>query len=48
MKNKIVSINKNNLLVGMVTFHNVYNYGGMLQAYALQTYIKSLGYNVKL
>lgn len=30
----------------IVTFHRSYNYGAVLQAYALQEYIKSLGYSV--
>lgn len=34
--------------IGIITFHCSYNYGSMLQAYALQTYVKSLGYDVKI
>lgn len=30
--------------VGIINFHKTYNYGGMLQAYALQQKIKSLGF----
>ena len=32
--------------VGIITFHCSYNYGSVLQAYALQEYISSLGFNV--
>lgn len=31
-----------------ITCHNVYNYGATLQAYALQTYLESLGHNVEI
>ncbi len=34
--------------VGIITFHRSYNYGSALQAYALQTYIEALGFNVKI
>lgn len=34
--------------VGIITFHCSYNYGSALQAYALQTYVESLGYTVKI
>ena len=34
--------------VGIITFHCSYNYGSALQAYALQTYVESLGYNVRI
>ena len=34
--------------VGIITFHCSYNYGSALQAYALQTFIESLGFNVKI
>lgn len=33
--------------VGLITYYGE-NYGGMLQAYALQKYVKTLGYNCKL
>lgn len=33
--------------IGMLTFYSEYNYGAMLQAYALQTKIKELGYNAE-
>ena len=32
--------------VGILTFHHTYNYGASLQAFALQTYIESLGHEV--
>lgn len=31
-----------------ITCHNVYNYGATLQAYALQTYLESLGHKVEI
>lgn len=31
-----------------ITCHNVYNYGATLQAYALQTYLESLGHQVEI
>lgn len=31
-----------------ITCHDVYNYGASLQAYALQTYLRSLGHKVKI
>ena len=31
-----------------ITCHDVYNYGASLQAYALQSYLKSLGHDVKI
>lgn len=33
--------------IGMLTFYSEYNYGAMLQAYALQTKIKELGYSAE-
>jgi polysaccharide pyruvyl transferase WcaK-like protein len=32
---------------GILTYHRSHNYGAVLQAYALKTYISSLGYNVE-
>lgn len=32
--------------IGILTFHCAHNYGAVLQAYALQEYIQSLGHNV--
>lgn len=34
--------------VGILTFHNAHNYGAVLQAYALQTKLKELGYDVSI
>ena len=34
--------------IGIITFHCSYNYGSVLQAYALQKYLIKQGYNVKI
>lgn len=34
--------------IGVLTFHASHNYGSMLQAYALQTYLTRLGHEVKI
>jgi hypothetical protein len=34
--------------IGILTFHFGYNYGGVLQAYALQKYLQSLNYKVEI
>ena len=34
--------------VGLITYHSAYNFGSVLQAYATQEIIKSLGYNVEI
>ncbi|MBO5613523.1 MAG: polysaccharide pyruvyl transferase family protein [Prevotella sp.] len=34
--------------IGILTFHCSYNFGAVLQCYALQEYIKSLGHDVKI
>ena len=34
--------------IGVMTFHIAHNYGAMLQAYALPTVIKNLGYNCEI
>ena len=34
--------------VGILTFHNAYNYGAVLQAYATQEIVKSLGHEVEI
>ena len=34
--------------IGIITFHNAKNYGAVLQAYALQEKLISLGYNVQI
>ena len=33
--------------IGILTFHYAYNYGGILQAYALQEYLRSKGHSVE-
>ena len=32
--------------IGILTFHRAENYGALLQAYALKTYLSTLGHNV--
>lgn len=34
--------------IAVITFHCSYNYGSMLQAYAMQTYLEKLGHNVRI
>ena len=34
--------------IGILTFHCAYNYGAVLQAYALQEFLKSKGYSVEI
>lgn len=34
--------------IGIITFHCSYNYGSVLQAYALQNYLLAIGYDVKI
>lgn len=34
--------------IGIITFHNSLNYGGVLQAYALSTYLNKIGHDAKL
>lgn len=34
--------------VGILTFHRAYNYGAVLQAYALQEVVRSMGHNVSI
>lgn len=34
--------------IGIITFHCSYNYGSVLQAYALQKYLTKCGYTVKI
>ncbi len=36
------------LKICTITCHDVYNVGASLQAYALQTYLKLLGHDVKI
>lgn len=33
--------------IGILTFHASHNYGSMLQAYAMQTYLKKRGIKLK-
>lgn len=37
-----------NKKIGILTFHRAHNYGAVLQAYALQEYVASLGYDVSI
>ena len=37
----------NKMKIGILTFHCAHNYGAVLQAYALQEYLKSLGHEVE-
>ena len=34
--------------LGILTFFNAHNYGAVMQAYALKTYLKSLGHEVQI
>jgi len=34
--------------IGIITFHASFNYGSMLQAYALQSVLKNMGHNVEI
>ena len=34
--------------VGILTFHRANNYGAVLQAYALQTYLETIGVNAEI
>lgn len=34
--------------IGIITFHASFNYGSMLQAWALQTYLRNCGYDVEI
>lgn len=34
--------------IGILTFHNAHNYGATLQAYALRTYLRSIGHDVTI
>ena len=34
--------------VGILTFHNAYNYGAVLQTYATQEYVRGLGHEVEV
>lgn len=41
-------INENFMKIGILTFHWATNYGAVLQCYALQSYLESLGHEVKI
>lgn len=34
--------------IGIITFHAAHNYGSMLQAYALQTFLERQGHTVEI
>ena len=34
--------------IGILTYHRAHNYGALLQAYALQTYLRGLGHNTEM
>lgn len=34
--------------IGILTYHYAHNYGAVLQCYALQEYLSSLGHTVKI
>jgi len=36
------------LNIGILTYHRSHNYGALLQAYALQTYLKKIGHNAEM
>lgn len=36
------------MIIGILTFHRAYNYGAVLQCYALQKYLQRLGYEVSI
>ena len=40
--------NKKNKKIGIITFHNSYNCGSMMQTYALQTILEKKGYNSEI
>lgn len=39
---------KDNIRIGIATFHRPVNYGAVLQAYALQKVLQKLGYNIEI
>ena len=41
-------MNKNKKTVGLITIHNIINFGSALQTYALSYVIEQLGYNCKV
>jgi hypothetical protein len=40
--------NHNNIKIGIITFHWGTNYGGVLQSYALQTFLEKKGFDVEI
>lgn len=34
--------------IGILTFHRAHNYGAVLQAYALVTYLKNIGHDAEI
>ena len=36
------------IMIGVLTFHHVYNYGAILQTFALQKFISDNNYEVKV
>ena len=40
--------NKKDKKIGIITFHNSYNCGSMMQTYALQTILEKKGYNPEI
>ena len=34
--------------IGIITFHAAFNYGSMLQAYAMQTFLERQGHHVEI
>ena len=34
--------------IGILTFHNCVNYGAVMQAYGLQSFLESKGYDVEI
>lgn len=46
LRNFVKFLNTSNMRVGILTFHRAHNYGAVLQCYALQEVIKSMGHEV--
>lgn len=40
-------MNSKNIKIGIITYHNAYNYGSMLQAYALNFFLRRQGFDVQ-
>ena len=41
-------VDSSNMKIGILTFHNAYNYGAVLQAYALQCFLEREGHQVEI